>query len=247
MKWKTLIIDDEKIARERLKRLLTKFSDKIELIGQAADGEEALEMIKKLQPDLLFLDIQMPVLNGFEMLAKLDSPPLIIFTTAYDQFALKAFEENTIDYLLKPIEADRLSKAVQKLAGLPVRQIDAYQKQLQQLLASVQSKKIQRFPVKIGDKIIYLDYEDIYFFKASEKLVQLHTFDSDFILSESLIELEQKLPGNIFQRSHRSAIVNVHYIKEVYRWFSGRYRIVMKDKAKSELPLSRNLKHLFGF
>ena len=245
MHWKTLIIDDEPLARERLKRLLNAHADHIEIVGQASDGEEALDQITRLNPDLLFLDIQMPVLTGFEMLAKLNKSPLIIFTTAYDQFALKAFEENAIDYLLKPIEEDRLSRAIQKLKRLSTNQMDSYQ--LQQLVASVQRKTIQRFPVKIGDRIKFIDYEDIYFFKAGDKLVQLNTYDSDYILNESLNELEQKLPDDIFRRSHRSVIVNVKHIKEVHRWFSGRYKIIMKDKYKSELPLSRDLKKHFGF
>src|SRR5476651_2747389 len=152
--WKTLIIDDEQLARQRLKRLLGNYEE-LEIIGEAVNGADGLEQIRSVRPDLIFLDSEMPVLNGFEMLSKLDVQPKVVFTTAYDQYAIKAFEEDSIDYLLKPIEAERLEKTIKKLeqtqpaiaTPLP---LEALMKQL------MVKKEIKTLTVKIGDRILLI-------------------------------------------------------------------------------------------
>lgn len=216
--WKTLIIDDEQLARQRLKRLLKPF-DEFEIIGEAANGAEGLEQTEALQPDLIFLDIEMPVLNGFEMLSRLKHQPKVVFTTAYDQYAIKAFEEDSIDYLLKPVETERLEKTVKKLrqmqqpaAPLP---LEALMKQL------MVKKEIKTLTVKIGDRILLIKLSEILYIEAEDKYVFLHTTDGKKHLTDFTISsLEDKLP-EAFVRIHRGSIINTEHIKEIRKGFNG--------------------------
>ena len=146
--FKTVLIDDEPLAIKRLNRLLESHNDTIEIVGTAANGEEGLQLVNKLRPDLIFLDIEMPIMTGFDMLGLLNYQPKIIFTTAFDNYAIKAFEENSVDYLLKPIEQDRLDKALEKLNRLGSQNVDS--DQLQKMFATLQPKKnFKSFPVKV--------------------------------------------------------------------------------------------------
>jgi two-component system LytT family response regulator len=158
MPYKTILIDDEPISINRIKRLLKEYDDTFEIIGEALNGQEGLEMIEDLRPDLIFLDIEMPILTGFEMLERLTFMPIVIFVTAYDQFAIKAFEENSIDYLLKPIEKSRLDKAVQKLQKFTENQaLKISADSLQSLTELLKPKKeIHSISVKQGDKILII-------------------------------------------------------------------------------------------
>ena len=246
--WKTLIIDDEQLARWRLARLLKPYDD-IALIGEAVNGQDGLEKIEKLQPDLIFLDIEMPVFNGFEMLSRLKHQPKVVFTTAYDQYAIKAFEEDSIDYLLKPVETDRLEKTIKKLrqaqhqppAYLP---LDALMKQLQV------KKDIKTLTVKIGDKILLIKLESIIYIEAEEKYVFLHTTDGRKHLTDFTIgSLEEKLPEQ-YVRIHRSYIINTDHIKEIRKSFNGAFVFVMNNTENTRLTSSRSngemLRERFG-
>ncbi|GAB3909113.1 LytR/AlgR family response regulator transcription factor [Mucilaginibacter boryungensis] len=217
--WKTLIIDDEQLARQRLKRLLSPY-DELEIIGEAINGADGLEKIEALRPDLIFLDIEMPVLNGFEMLAKLNRQPKVVFTTAYDQYAIKAFEEDSIDYLLKPVEADRLEKTIIRLRQTQTQEavplpLEALMKQL------LVKKDIKTLTVKIGDRILLIKLTDILFIDAEDKYVFLHTADGKKHLTDFTISsLEDKLPEQ-FIRIHRGTIINTDHIKEIRKGFNG--------------------------
>ena len=246
MKYKTILIDDESLALQRLRRLLLPHKEVIEIIDQAANGSEAVDKINALKPDLIFLDIQMPELNGFEVLEQLTSMPLIIFSTAYDEYALKAFETNSIDYLLKPIDPKRLNQALEKLQRLTQDDLSKFQNQLQEMISGLKQSAIKRIQVRIGDRIRMLNIEDINFFKAVDKYVEAHTFDESFLLSRSLNQLESELPAEDFVRIHRSAIINLNYLNEAFRWFGGSYRVRMLDKKKTELPVSRYSKSKLG-
>lgn len=215
--WKTLIIDDEQLARQRLKRLLKPF-DELDIIAEAANGQDGLEQIEALKPDLIFLDIEMPVLNGFEMLSRLSKQPKVVFTTAYDQYAIKAFEEDSIDYLLKPVEAERLEKTIKKLGQLQSAEqlpIEALMKQL------MVKKDIKTLTVKIGDRILLIKLNDILFIDAEDKYVFLHTADGKKHLTDfTMTGLEDKLPEQ-FIRIHRGSILNTDHIKEIRKGFNG--------------------------
>ncbi|WP_295792725.1 LytTR family transcriptional regulator DNA-binding domain-containing protein [Mucilaginibacter sp.] len=235
--WKTIIIDDEELARQRLKRLLKSY-DEFDIIDEAENGAEGLSLINSLKPDLVFLDIEMPVLNGFEMLAKLAQPPRVVFTTAYDQYAIKAFEEGSIDYLLKPVEKERLEKTIKKLhqfraapAPLP----------LQELMRQLQIKTISKtLTVKIGDKILLIKLADIIYIEAEDKYVFLHTADGKKHLTEyTLSALEEKLPEQ-FIRIHRGAIINTEHIKEIRKGFNGAFIFVMNNTAESRITSGRS-------
>jgi two-component system LytT family response regulator len=236
-KWRTIIVDDEDLARKRLIRLLKPF-DEFKLIGEAENGAEGLQLVKDLSPDIVFLDIEMPVLNGFEMLAKLNKQPRIVFTTAFDQYAVKAFEENSIDYLLKPVEAERLEKTVRKL-----RQVNLVSESIPiiELLRQLQPVDVfKTLTVKIGDKILLIRLSAIIFIGAEDKYVFLHTTDSKKHLTDyTLSDLQCKLPEQ-FLRLHRGAIINTEYIKEIRKGFNGSFVFVMQGLNEHRITSSRS-------
>ncbi|EOR92566.1 two-component response regulator [Arcticibacter svalbardensis MN12-7] len=233
--WNTLIIDDEALARLRLKRLLADQST-ISVIGEAANGAEGLKLIESLRPDLVFLDIEMPVLNGFEMLSRLSVPPKVIFTTAYDQYALKAFDEESVDYLLKPIEKERLAKAINRL------QVHAdYTIPLDRLIRQLNVKKeIKTLTVKIGDRILLVRLQELIYMEAEEKYVFLNQLDGKRHLTDfTLSALEAKLPSH-FVRISRSIIINSEQIKEIRKGFNGAFFFIMNDQQNSKLNSGRS-------
>ncbi len=236
--WKTLIIDDEQLARQRLKRLLKPFEE-FEIIGEAINGADGLEQIEAVKPELIFLDIEMPVLNGFEMLGRLQHQPKVVFTTAYDQYAIKAFEEDSIDYLLKPIETERLAKTVKKLQQS--MQQPAHTLPLEALMQQLFIKKeLKTLTVKIGDKILLIKLADIVYIEAEDKYVFLHTTDGRKHLTDfTITTLEAKLP-DAFIRIHRSTIINTEHIKEIRKGFNGALVFVMDNTTGSKLTSSRS-------
>lgn len=238
MKYKTIIIDDEPLARQRLQRLLSVYTDTIEIIAEAKDGEEAVQKIEELQPDLLFLDIEMPVYNGLEILKKISVEPIVIFTTAYENYAIKAFENNSIDYLLKPIEKDRLLMSIEKLRRREVHHVD--RNKVREILEEEQTNlKAQAMPVKIGDRVIMLKFDDILYFEASDKYVELCTIsDQKYIIEHSLTYLSQKLPQH-FQRIHRSYLVNMNQVKEFRKGFNSAHILIMNDTKETKLHTGR--------
>ncbi len=235
--WKTLIIDDEELARKRLMRLLTPF-DSIVILGEAINGQDGIDKIEKLQPDLIFLDIEMPVFNGFEMLARLKHQPKVVFSTAYDQYAIKAFEEDSMDYLLKPIEPERLEKTIKRLGQTQANLPDYLQ--LNELIKQLKVKEeIKTLTVKIGDKILLIKLDTIVFIEAEDRYVFLHTIDGKKHLTDfTIASLEEKL-SSAFVRIHRSYIINSDFIKEIRRGFNGAFVFVMSDKESTRLTSSR--------
>lgn len=246
--WKTLIIDDERLARQRLVRLLKPY-EQIDIIGQAVNGQDGLEKIEKLKPELIFLDIEMPVFNGFEMLSQLKHQPKVVFTTAYDQYAIKAFEEDSIDYLLKPVETDRLEKTIKKLQG--TQHQPSPDLPLQALIEQLHIKKdIKTLTVKIGDKILLIKLDRITYIEAEEKYVFLHTAESKKLLTDFTISsLEAKLP-EVFVCVHRGIIINSDHIKEIRKGFNGAFVFVMNDHENTCIASSRSngerLRERFG-
>lgn len=246
---KTILIDDEPLAIGRLKRLLGKFED-FEVIAEAKNGQEGLEKITQLKPDVIFLDIEMPEMTGFEMLAQLDFMPLVVFATAYDQYAIRAFEENSIDYLLKPIETERLEKTVEKLRKLKANSGNSsVNNSLLQLIEQFKPKKdIHSISVKSGEKILFIPLTEISFFEAEDKYVFLNTTDGkQYLTNYTIASLEEKLPEN-FIRVSRSSIINSLLIKELQKYFSGKYLAIMRDTKASKIETGsaygENLKKL---
>ncbi|MGY3211388.1 LytR/AlgR family response regulator transcription factor [Mucilaginibacter sp. HD30] len=243
MIWTTLIVDDEQLARQRLKRLLEPFNE-INIIGEAANGLEALNLIEKLKPQLLFLDIEMPVLNGFEMLERLSTQPKVVFTTAYDQYAIKAFEEGSIDYLLKPVEKDRLEKTV---ARLKTHQQEQQQIPIATLLQQLQPKNsAKNLTVKIGDRILLIKPADIVYAEAEDKYVFVYTNDGKKHITDYTISgLEQKLSEQFIQ-INRGAIINTDFIKEIRKGFNGARIFVMDHSPEVKLTSGRSFNSLIN-
>jgi len=255
MTFRAVLVDDEDLALRRLLRLLQD-EPCVEVVGTASNGQQALDIVQKEAPDLLFLDIQMPGLSGFEVLKKLQVLPVVIFTTAYDNYALEAFETSAVDYLLKPIEKNRLHKALEKLKYLrsddETKAID--QRRLETLLRTLERKQEQAFfthiPARIGERILVIAVSDIAYFYAFDKYTFLVIGEKEHIIDKTLLELEARLDPSRFVRIHRSTIVNIDQVKEIVSLFGGRYLCRLRHPQK-DLPVSRamvrNLRRVFGF
>ena len=239
MHLRAIIVDDEELARKRLHKMIEKYKTDLEIVDEAQNGEEAVERIDTVRPDVIFLDVQMPGFDGFEVVRRLKSKPHIVFTTAYDEFALKAFEENTVDYLLKPIEQRRLDKAIGKLRRLFDQKALRLDENVERLLSRLSASPLRRLKVKVGDKIVLVDSEDVVYFEAKDKFTYLHTADQKYIIDLTLAELESKLDGTDFVRIHRSTIINLKHLLEMVKWFGGKYKVKLKDKNRTELVVSR--------
>jgi len=237
-KIKVLIIDDEKLAREIIKKYLAK-SDNIEIIGECQNGFEALKVVSELKPDLIFLDIQMPKINGFELLELLDNPPAIIFSTAFDEYALKAFEVNAIDYLLKPYSSERFDAALEKAISRISYSVNSkpdysglkenYENEIEYL---------NRVVVKKGNDIVIIGVEKIKYLEAQDDYVAVVTDSGKFLKQKTMKYYESKLPQENFVRIHRSYIINLNYMKKIEPMEKENYTAVMVDDEK--LPISRS-------
>ena len=235
MSIRALIVDDEKLARSRLRRLLAAFPD-IEIVGEATNGQEALVRIAELGPELVFLDIRMPLLSGLEMLSHLDASPYIIFTTAFDAHALEAFEANTLDYLLKPIAPEKLQRAVDK-ARRVLDSAKPMASSLEPLIESLRQKetRIERFSVSQGQQIRLVSAAEVDFFQAEDKVVFLKGQGLSEIIPFTLKELESRLDPARFLRVHRNAIVNLDRILRIERWFGGRFKLGFSEGREVEV------------
>lgn len=250
-RFKAIVIDDEPAARRLMKNLLLEHADLVEVIDEASNGQEAIAKIESSKPDLIFLDIQMPDLTGFEVIDRLQVKPNIIFTTAYEQYAIKAFETFSIDYLLKPIKEERLAQSLEKLKqfGRISQPIDMTG--LQEIISQLKApQKATALPIKTGDRINLIRFENISYMEASDKYVFIHTVDGQkHLTDQSLVMLEEKLPP-AFYRIQKSYIINKEKIKEMHRHFNSRYFFIMDDKPASRLTSGRTyhdaIKQEFG-
>jgi two-component system LytT family response regulator len=239
MRIRTVLVDDEELARRRLGKLLRDYAEEIEVVGEADSGDEAVRVIARLRPDLVFLDVQMPGCDGFEVVRRVEVKPFIVFVTAYNEYALRAFEENSVDYLLKPVAHERLGKTVGKLRRLFEGTAARSNENIERMLARLASPPLQRLKVILGDRIILVDVRDIAYIEAKEKYTFIHTGEKSYMMDEPLAALEEKLDAAAFVRIHRAYIVNVSYIGEIVRWFAGRYKVRLKDPKSTELTVSR--------
>jgi len=238
MRIRTLIVDDESLARQKLRRYLADEGD-VEIVGEARNGPEAITLTERLKPDLLILDIQMPGMNGFEVLEALVHPPLVIFATAYDQYAIRAFEVNSLDYLLKPFSKERLREALTRAK----RWLEGgahFEARLARLLKSLEKKPyLTKLVAKDVDKIVLIDVRDVLWIGSEKTLNFVHTRKGTYPTDRTLRELEQKLDPQQFFRIHRFTIVHIDAIAEIIPWFGGDYKVTLKDPEKTSLILSR--------
>lgn len=247
-KIKVLIIDDEKLAREIIKTYLRK-NNSIEIAGECSNGFDALKQINDLKPDLIFLDIQMPKLTGFEMLEVLDNPPVIIFTTAYDQYALKAFEVNATDYLLKPFPEERFNEALQKAIKL-LGDKNLVSKKIENLAKSLETKgeTIERVVVKNGQKISIIPVNEIKYIEAQDDYTMIYTDKGNFLKQKTMKFFDENLDQKDFIRIHRSYFVKVTQIKQIELFEKDSYCVILHEGKK--LPVSKSgyqkLKEIFA-
>ncbi len=237
-KIKVIIIDDEKLAREIISSYLKKF-DNVELVAECSDGFEGIKQINELKPDLIFLDIQMPKLTGFEMLEILEEPPVIIFTTAFDQYALKAFEVNATDYLLKPFSEIRFSEALNKAIKL-ITNIPPIQQELNGLVKSVEKRNefLDRVIIKSGQKIQIIPIEAVHYIEAQDDYTMLYTEKGNFLKQKTMKYFEENLDPKNFPRIHRSYIVKLSLIKQIELLEKESYQVLLNDGKK--LPVSKS-------
>jgi DNA-binding LytR/AlgR family response regulator len=244
-----LIVDDEAPARKRLKRLLADVKG-IELIGEAENGLQAMEMVERERPDLVLLDIQMPGLDGFGVIEALEDPPPIIFVTAYDEYAIRAFEVNALDYLLKPFSRVRLEKAIHR-AQTALAEEQAFAARLRPLLESLaaQGRYLTRLAVRDRDRIRVLGASEIDWIGVEEEQVVVHAGNKAYPIRRTLAELASRLDPTTFFRAHRSAIVNLNRVQEVIPWFKGSHKIRLSTGAEVDLSRAqtRALRKILGW
>jgi two-component system LytT family response regulator len=238
---RTVIVDDEPLARQRIRTLLEVDSE-IELVGECTDGRQAVAVLRQTKPDLLFLDVQMPALDGFDVLEALrDQPlPVVVFVTAHDRYALRAFDVHALDYLLKPFDKDRFRTAVERAKTQVHRQQDGdISQRLLDLLKDVREprKALERLVVKAGGRVCFVRVEDIDWIEAAGNYLRLHVGKEEHLLRESMANLDAKLDGARFLRIHRSTMVNIERIRELQPAFHGDYVVILRDGT--ELTLSR--------
>jgi two-component system LytT family response regulator len=237
------LVDDEPLALERLARML-QATGRVEVSGSATDPVVAVEELRQRLPDVLFLDIHMPGLSGFELLAELPEQPLVIFTTAYDRYALEAFRVNSIDYLLKPIEPDHLERALSKAERLSGNERPTDMRALlSQIGATLQLGKshwLDRLASRVGDKVEPIDLRRVTHFFSKDKLTFAATLERNLVVDMTIAELEQKLDPGKFIRIHRSTILNLDHLLDLHGMFGGRMVARLKDGKKTELQVSRD-------
>ncbi len=233
---KVLIIDDEPLARLIVKEYLQSYPQ-IELLQECNDGFEGVKAIQQHQPDLIFLDVQMPKINGFEMLELITDPPAVIFTTAFDEYAIKAFENNTVDYLLKPFSKERFDKAIQK--WLDNKTENVAKTNTQTLLGTVAQSPAQnqRVVVKIAGKIKIIPVEEIIFLEASDDYVKIHTKEGSFLKNKTMGYFENVLDAQQFVRTHRSYIVSIQQVTRIDPYEKENYLVILKSGEK--VPVSK--------
>jgi two-component system, LytTR family, response regulator len=238
MAMRAFLVDDEALALKRLQRMLAA-TKRAQIVGMSQDPVEAVPRILEAKPDILFLDIEMPGMTGFEMLAQLHPQPWVVFTTAYDRYALEAFGVNSIDYLLKPIEAAQLDRALDKIERL--RGTSATPPEMTELIRRLTAPSYpDRIASKVGEKIEFVDLEQVTHFFASDKLTFAATPAKNYAVDYTIQELEQKLDPGKFVRVHRATLVNVAHVQELHSWFAGRMMVRLKDPKHTELTVSRD-------
>ena len=238
------IVDDEPLAVKRLVRLLDE-TGRVEIAGSSTDPVDALAALSNHPVDVLFLDIQMPGMTGFEMLGMLDPQPIVVFTTAYDQYALRAFEVNSIDYLLKPIEPPQLARALDKIERLRAAPVAApeWKTVLAQLAGALRQEAPaypERIASRLGERIQILDLDAVTHFFAQDKLTYAAASGKNYVVDHTVADLEQKLDPHRFCRIHRATLLNLAWAREMDAWFGGRVLVRLKDAKSTELQVARD-------
>lgn len=239
---RAFLVDDEELATKRLARMLQE-SGKVEVVGVSNDPAEALAIMPRVAFDVLFLDIQMPEVSGFDLLARLEGEPLVVFVTAFNQFALRAFEVNSVDYLVKPVEREMLDRAIRKLERLQGEHRPPLADLVRQVTAALAAQHTPTFPERlssrVGDKVEVIELSRVTHIYAEDKLTFAAMPGRNYVVDLTIAELEAKLDPRRFVRIHRATLVNVAFVQELYTYFGGKMLMRLKDEKKTELAVSR--------
>jgi two-component system LytT family response regulator len=245
-KIRAIVVDDEPLARRQIRRMLAHNSG-VEVVGDCANGREAIAAIRKLLPDLVFLDVQMPEVDGFAVFESIEpeAMPLVIFVTAYDQYTLQAFEVNALDYLLKPFDRKRFDKALQRAKARLAERSEINHRALQ-ILEEIRARSshLERLLIKSGGRAFFLKVDEIDWIEAEGKYVRLHAGRESYLIREAISNLEAQLDPKKFPRIHRSTIVNIERIRELQAWFHNEYHVILHDGT--ELTLSHGYRKKLG-
>ena len=254
MSFTAVVVDDEPLARDELKYLLSAHGD-CRVVGEAEDAEGALLLVARLHPDVVFLDIEMRGMSGYDaarrMLAS-PRPPLVVFATAYNEYAVDAFELGAVDYLLKPFEAERLARTIARIKNLKEREEDWQEAvaRVARLLEGNHRQEVKKLPVEKNGEIKLLDYEDIIYGRARHGAVEVFTAGDYYTFGGTMAELEERLNRDGFFRVHKSYLVNLKRVAGVLPWFKGTYWLIMGDRHQTQIPVGKGqvkeLKSLFG-
>ena len=244
MTLRCVIVDDEHPSLDELSHLLTDMEG-MDILACVDSGKRALTDIKELKPDVVFLDIKMPGLDGFSVAREIltfREPPLIVFATAYDEYAVKAFEINAIDYILKPFSKERLARTVQRIKQVKAKGLEQsdLREIIDRLSDKISTKEFVRVSVLENGRILLISPEEVFFCSAYEGRSKVYTRDNSFLCSATLNKLENHLQAEDFFRVHRSFLVNLKHIKEIVPWFNGKYLITMQDSQSTEITVSRS-------
>ena len=227
---KALIVDDERLARKELNSLLDQYPE-IEILGEAVNSDDAIEKIQQHNPDLIFLDIQMPGKTGFEMLEQLETSPKVIFTTAYDEYVIKAFEINALDYLLKPIQENRLKEAIQKVIKQEREEAAAPVEEVKSRKLGIQDQVF----VKDGDRCWFVKLSDIRLFESDGNYIKVYFDKFKPMIHKSLNALDERLDERSFFRASRKHIINLSWVETIETWFNGGLLVQLKGGEKVEV------------
>lgn len=246
-KIRVLIVDDEMPARTIIRSYLDHFPD-IEILGECANGFEAMKTIRELNPDFIFLDIQMPKVNGLELLEVLENAPYVIFTTAYDEYALKAFELNAVDYLLKPFSRERFIQAVDKVLD-KIRKGEPNDNLIHQKIRAENAELLNRIVVKKGSSMSVIPVQEVLFLEAQEDYVMVHTTQGRFMKNQTMHYFESHLPDDYFVRIHRSYLANVEMITRLEPYDKDSYLAIIPPDHKLRISRAgyKKLKERLGF
>jgi len=248
-----IIADDERLMREQLRMRLQEAWPELQIVGEAKNGEEAVQLVGELQPDLTFLDIRMPGKTGMEAAREIGERSQIVFVTAYDQYAVEAFERGAIDYVLKPTEPDRLKITVDRLkerldkpeaAGAVNDSVSAMLSQLAEKIAAPKQKHLQWIQASIGQDLRMIPVEEILFFRSDEKYTAVQTASFEALIRKPVRDLADELDPALFWQIHRATLVNVNAIEGVTRDIRGRHLVLVKGRPE-KLEVSRSFLHLF--
>ena len=250
MKIRTLLVDDEDLARSTLRRALGSSGD-IEIVGEASNGIEAIEIIGDLRPDLVFLDIEMPGFNGFEVVQQLTAPPVIVFATAYDEYAVRAFEANAIDYLLKPVQPGRLERTLSRVRQrIPAGSSIPVNSDLRdiRMLVGERAGPLRRIAARRGKRIVIIPLREVIRVEIEDKLVFAVTASDRLLLEKTITELETMLEPVGFLRISRGELVNLETVKELVPWFFGTWRVKLMNGEERDVSRerARQLKEAMG-